>query len=584
MRYIAIFSLILLSALSCKKATDNNEATTASQQSEQTIYFGGDILTMEDEEPQYIEAVVEREGKIVFTGSKEEALSQFKGKAKEHDLKGATMLPGFIEPHVHPSIAAIMLPNEIIAPYDWVLPNGTKKGVEGQEAFLAALTESVEQNASPDALYFIWGYHQLWHGDISREMLNEISSEQPIGLIHRSFHEIYLNDAAIKVLDLKEDDYNNNPQVNWEKGHFFEGGWMALLPKLAPLFFDAEKYTKGLGLMTQLALKNGITTMAEPGFPSSDFDLEYKFLKQEMDKTPPYDIYLIPNGTQLYGMKGNSNEAVLAFIDSMPQYDTDNITFLTRQVKLFSDGAIYSLLMQMKEPYLDGHHGEWITPLDLYQTQSKFYWDKDFKLHVHANGDLGIQMVVDDVRKLAQDYPRTDHQLTLHHMGYFSDEMAAEIAELGIEASVNPYYLWALADKYAEVGLGPERAENLVRINSLVSRNIPVSFHSDFSMAPMEPLTLAWTAVNRHTSKNSTFSQDQRVKPYAALKGITIDAARTLSQEDKIGSIKEGKTANFTILAENPLKTDPMHIKDIAVKGVVFKGQFRVNKAANLRK
>ena len=149
--------------------------------------------------------------------------------------------------------------------------------------------------------------------------------------------------------------------------------------------------------------------------------------------------------------------------------------------------------------------------------------------------------------------------------------------ELGMEASVNPYYLWALADKYSEFGLGPERAENLVDLKLLTDHRIPLSFHSDFSMAPVEPLTLAWTAVNRVTSQGSAFSQDQRISVFDAMKAITLNAARCLDLEDQIGSIKEGKTANFTILMENPFKVDPMKIKDIKVQGVVFKGKYVVS-------
>jgi predicted amidohydrolase YtcJ len=158
-------------------------------------------------------------------------------------------------------------------------------------------------------------------------------------------------------------------------------------------------------------------------------------------------------------------------------------------------------------------------------------------------------------------------------MGYFSDKQAEQVKNLGIEASVNPYYLWALADKYSEKGLGKERGENLVRIKSLTSRGVPVSFHSDFAMAPIEPLTLAWTAVNRVTSQNSKFSQDQKIDAYLALKGITITAARTLNLEDSIGSIKAGKKADFVILAENPLKVDPMKMKDIKVVQTVSEGR-----------
>jgi predicted amidohydrolase YtcJ len=326
--------------------------------------------------------------------------------------------------------------------------------------------------------------------------------------------------------------------------------------------------------MTQLIQKNGITTVAEPGFPSSDFNLEYNLLKKEMDKNPPYSVFLIGNGTQLYGMNGNSNEKAKAYMEALPEkYNTSNIMFLPKQVKLFSDGAIYSQLMRMEGGYTDGHQGEWMTPLDLLKAQIKFYWDAGYKIHVHANGDQGIQQVLDYVAENVKTNPRKDHRLTLHHMGYFSDKQAAQVSELGIEASVNPYYLWALADKYTEKGLGKERGENLVRIKSLTSRGVPVSFHSDFAMAPIEPLTLAWTAVNRVTSQKSKFSQDQRIDAYTALKGITITSARTLNLENEIGSIKVGKMADFTILAENPLKIDANKIKDIKVLGTVYRGK-----------
>ena len=168
-------------------------------------------------------------------------------------------------------------------------------------------------------------------------------------------------------------------------------------------------------------------------------------------------------------------------------------------------------------------------------------------------------------------------------MGYFTDEMAEEIKTLGVESSVNPYYLWALADKYSENGLGKERGENLVRINSLVKRNIPVSFHSDFSMAPIEPLTLAWTAVNRVTSQNSSFSQDQKISVFDAMKAITIDAARTLNLENQIGSIAKGKKANFVILDKSPFSIEPIKIKDIKVLATVFKGDFNIIKTNNLK-
>jgi predicted amidohydrolase YtcJ len=463
-----------------------------------------------------------------------------------------------------------MLPNEIISMNDWVLPNETKKAVVGHKPYMKKLEESVKGKSGE--VYLTWGYHPIWHGELTREMLNKISTDIPIGVLHRSFHEIYINDAFIKKFNLKEADYKGNPQVEWQKGHFYEGGWLAVLPKLAAVLFNPKRTDRGMKMMSQLIHKNGITTICEPGFGTSDFNIEYAMLKKEMDKGQPYEAYLIPNGTQLYTSQG-SNEKALTYTKTLGKFNTNNIHFLPNQIKLFADGAIYSQAMQMIDGYTDGHKGEWMTPLDMLKAQMTLYWNAGYKIHIHANGDKGIQQVLDFNTADQKAHPREDHRLTLHHMGYFSEKQAKEIADLGIEASVNPYYLWALANKYSEVGLGKERGEELVRIKSLINNKIPVSFHSDFSMAPMEPLTLAWTAVNRVTSENSKFSQEQRIDAYSAMKAITITAARTINLENEIGSIKKGKVANFTILTANPIKVSPMKIKDIKVVETIFKGQ-----------
>lgn len=573
---ITLFSLIILIIFfGCTPI----EPTLVEPESTPTLYFNGPIITMCGDEVTIEEALVEDAGQIVYVGSLSEAREKAGLNATEYNLAGDTLLPGFIEPHLHPSLAAIMLQNEIIAPYDWELPSGVKKGVSGQDNYRNRISDSINQNAKTDEIYFIWGFHQLWHGELSREILNQIAGDKPVGVIHRSFHEIYLNDAGIEFLKLAEEDFANNPQVNWEKGHFYEGGWLAVVPAMAPVLLEPTKYRQGLAVMTQILRLNGITTIAEPGFPSSDFDAELALLRAEMANDPPYDVYLIPSGTQLFSMKGGNEEA-MAFIEGLAtneQYNTHNVKFLPKQVKLFADGAIYSQLMQMQDDYTDGHKGEWMTPLPLFGEQVSQYWNNDYKIHVHANGDMGQLMVIHNVMQLQNKYPRDDHRFTLHHMGYFTESMVQKMDDLGIEASVNPYYLWALADKYAEYGLGQKRAHNLVALKLLIDRNIPLSFHSDFSMAPVEPLTLAWTAVNRVTSEGNRVSQAQRISTYAALKAITVDAARALNLETQIGTLEAGKSANFTILGANPFDVAPMQLRDIDVNGVVFRGKIHLN-------
>jgi predicted amidohydrolase YtcJ len=139
--------------------------------------------------------------------------------------------------------------------------------------------------------------------------------------------------------------------------------------------------------------------------------------------------------------------------------------------------------------------------------------------------------------------------------------------------SANPYYPVALADNYRSNGLDPERADNMVRVGDVDKAGISYSLHSDMPMAPGQPLFLMWSAVNRVTNDGNLRGPDQRVSPVGALKAVTLDAAYSLQMEKDVGSIEPGKLANFTILADNPIKIDPMKIKDIAVLGTVQEGR-----------
>lgn len=568
---IIIISIALVTCFSCNR---NNPTLQLVENMEFVTYQGGAIITMEGEQMQEVEAVVVDGDKIVYQGDLDEVKKVY-GKTTIRDLNGKTMLPGFIEPHVHPSIAVTVLPNEIIGPYDWDLPGGIKKGAKTKDEFRERLRSALSERANEDEMFLVWGYHQMWHGELSRQELNNIAGDQPLGIIHRSFHEFFVNDAALEKLNITKDEFENLPQVDWKKGHFYEAGWLAVLPKIVGALFVPSKLKQGTEMMNTIIQKNGITTIAEPGFPSSNFLLEYGMYQSSMSIAPPYDLYLIPNGTRLYHAKGG-NEAALEFIEGLPEYNSTHLTFLPKQVKLFADGAMYSQLMQMKEGYSDHHEGQWMTNLDLLKSQVEFYWENNYKIHVHANGDLGIQEMIDMVAPLKKEKD-FDHRFTLHHMAYFTSDQAEQMKALKMEASVNPYYLWALSDKYSEEGLGEERATHLVRTKSLLDNDIPVSFHSDFSMAPLSPLTLAWVAVNRVTSGGKHVSQNQRISVYEGLKAITIDAARTLNLEHEIGSIAKGKRANFVILEQNPFLINPMKLKDIIIHSTIHNGNEFIN-------
>ena len=249
------------------------------------------------------------------------------------------------------------------------------------------------------------------------------------------------------------------------------------------------------------------------------------------------------------------------------------VMFFPGQIKLFADGAIISQLMQMKGGYLDGHQGEWIIPPDELERRARLFWNAGYQIHTHVNGDLGLEKLLDILEKLNAEHPRADHRCVIVHFANSNEDQVARIKRLGVIVSANPYYPVGFADKYSEVGLGPQRADLMVRAKSVLDQDISLSYHSDLPMAPAAPLYLAWCGVNRITPSGRVAGPDQRISIDAALRAITIDAAYSWRKEDLIGSIAPGKIANLTVLEEDPYAVPPEKLNDISIWGTVFEGR-----------
>ena len=547
-----------------------------------TIYFGGDIITMEGDTPEYAGAVVRENDKIIFVGTKDEAFEQYPN-AEKYDLRGNTMMPGFIEPHAHPvSIGAVILANDIVAPHEWRMPHKTYPGVSGKENFLNAVKNIINGKKDKTKTVLIWGYHKSWHGDLTLKDLDKVTGDVPVIIWQRSTHEIYLNTACAKKYDVKKGDLSaeDDEQADWDNYHFWERAYQMMKgTKLVSFFGNRDMLKLGMDRISAMMLQNGLTAMCEPGFPTSTFQDEYAVLKYGTEKSGSYTIFLISGFPEQF-VKKTDNDAYALHIDSLPaRYDTEYIKFLTHQYKTFGDGAIYSLALELREPFYNcpNCRSEWIIPLKPAQQIFDYWWDKGYKIHIHITGDLAFEKYLDFVEEAVKRHPRPGHRTTFHHVALFDAAQAQRAADLGIEMSANPYYLWALADKYSETGLGPKRAANMVALKEFTKRNIPVSLHSDFAMAPAEPLLLAWVAANRIVASGKVMNPGEKISVYDAMKGITITAARTFEKENEIGSIKKGKEATFTLLGQNPFKIAPKDIKDIPVTGVIYKGRVILN-------
>lgn len=549
------------------------------------VLVASEIITMDPQQPR-AEAIAVQGDRILAVGSREAVIAAIGDETYRLDEthRDDVILPGLIDQHLHPFLGATTLTTEVIATEDWNLPDRFFPAANSEPEYRDRLAAANAALDDPQEWLFSWGYHSLWHGVLDRAVLDEISATRPIGVWQRSCHEFYLNSAAIELLGLTDEmvvDSSHAATISLERGHFWENGLMAfLMPQLTPHFVTLDRLVDGLEQMITYLHTNGVTAFNEPGavLPAGAWDLYTAILGR--DDVPLLSSFIVDaRGPAAAGIPF---DAALQRAERMIAESSEGkVAFLPDQVKLFADGAIISQLMQMKEPYLDAegqpnpaHQGEWLMTPELFEELSKSYWDAGYQLHVHVNGDLGLEMVLDALERRLAETPRDDHRTVIVHFANSTEEQVDRIAALGAIVSSNPYYPVGFADKFGEVGLGPERADVMTRNQSVLDRDVNLSFHSDLPMGPADPLGMMSCAVNRVTASGRVAGPEQRIAAEDALRAVTINAAQSWRREDEIGSIEPGKLANFTVVDEDPLAADPMSLDRIAVRGTVFAGRW----------
>lgn len=542
-----------------------------------TIYTAKKIITMENNNPQAT-AVAVKNKKIVAVGTLPEVKSAL-GKSKyviNNVFQSKIILPGLIDQHLHPFLGALTLSTAVIANEDWVLSTRTYKAALNPQEYLKKLKAAEAELKDKNEWLFSWGYHPLWHGKIDRKYLDGISKNRPIAVWHRSCHEFYFNSAAIKAMGLTKESMKNkgdaSTMYNWDEGHWWETGLNLIVAPLTPFFVTRDRMVSGLKQMVTYLHQNGVTAYMEPGaLVNQDlFKLYQQILGDE--STPFYSFFVVDGRSQVDSGMGLS-ESLAATQKEIAWAPAGKVSFFPNQIKLFADGAIISQMMQMIDGYTDGHKGAWLmTPKNL-EERSKLYWDAGYQIHIHVNGDLGLEVVLDTLERRMAENPRSGHRSVIVHFANSNEDEISRIAKLGAIVSANPYYVVGFADKFAEFGLGPKRADYMVRANSVLKRHIPLSFHSDLPMGPSAPLNFIWCAVNRVTPSGRVAGPEERINVKDGLRAITIESAYSWQKENDLGSIAPGKVANFTILDQDPLSVNPMKINEIPIWGTVFEGR-----------
>lgn len=554
------------------------------------IYTAKRIHTMDESLPRAT-AVGVIDDRIVAVGDLASMAPWREGREVIVDerLKDKVLLPGFIDNHLHPFLGALLTPMEIIAPEPWRMDGGRiAPAANTPQRYRELLVERLAAKPDKSDWFISFGYQPSEHGRWCRAELDALCPDRPVILWQRSFHETYMNSAAIAKLGITQEKIGAHPQINLVDGHFFETGNKLVVAGLMAYFMRPAWYHRGLRITAELMQQGGITTAGDMLFGA--LDPEYEFAALDACIEQPARPLRIVN---IADARGFSNRAVgrkvmgaptecppfdlgLKAIEAIGARQSRRVRF-SKAVKLFADGAMFSQLMQMNPPgYIDGHHGEWLMAPDVLAKGVEVFWEAGYQIHVHVNGDAGMDAVLAALGAAQARKPRFDHRFMMHHVGFHTNAQSRRMAALGAHASVNPYYIHALADGYASLGLGPERAAQIVRAGSMARNGLRVSFHSDFMMAPTEPLLLAWCAATRTTKSGRVVSPDECLTLEQALRGITIDAAFGLHMDHEIGSIVAGKKADFTVLEDDPFELGADHLKDLRVAGTVFEGDLHL--------
>lgn len=545
------------------------------------IYTAREFRTMDPARPT-ASAVAVQDGRFVAIGSLAELQRSLPAAAVDRRFDGKFVTPGFIEQHVHPALGALTMVTKVISIEDWDYIDGFSPAVRDPAGYRARLASAIEDfNASGADMktpLVTWGYHHYFHGPMSRAELDKLAGDRPIIVWHRSAHEFFLNTAALRLIKLDEAyvktlTATEQEQIDLSQGHFFEQGLLAIMPTVAPYLASPDQFRRGLEFSRTSYLKSGITLACEPGMNFTVKAVQDMINSVYSPDDTPFNHCFIGFAPEFVARAKGDPAALLRETRTIESWGKGRTFILPGQIKLMNDGAIFSQLMQMKDGYTDGHEGVWMMDDAAYKFAFETYWDAGYQIHIHNNGDAGMERLLDTLQAAQQRRPRQDHRTVIVHFGFATDAQVDRAARLGAIISTNPYYVTALAGRYAKLGIGPERAANMVPLNRVMANNMSCSLHSDMPMSAAKPLLLVWAAVNRMTAEDQVVGARHKVPVDLAMRGITTEAAYSIGLENRLGSITPGKDANLTILDQSPWAVAPAKIKDIKVWGTMLEGR-----------
>ncbi|WP_293928610.1 amidohydrolase [Sphingobacterium sp. UBA6320] len=542
-----------------------------------TLYYGGPILTMEDTIPQ-VEALAVKDGKILFAGTKKEAMKYVGSNTNEVNLENKTLMPGFIDVHSHITSRAGMSQAVDLSPS----PYGKVNRIADLQTTLRDYISKHQLDATTPVLGN--GYDDAImteHRHPTREELDAVSSSNPIIVIHASGHASVINTAMFKLLQIPEDvkdpqggHYGRNPKTNRLNGKLEENASFTALIKLTALLpKPPETDSLSQSMKDFLAAQDewfsyGQTTVCDGRTMGVGLTLLREAAAKKLIKA---DVVYFPD------FEANKKE----WQSFLPHYMKYENRLKFGGFKFSDDGSPQGKTAWLTQPYLvppEGQSKDYkgfpIFTDEVLYADLKTIFSKNITAQLHVNGDAAIDQALRVIEKLKQEgIYKPELRATLIHVQNSRPDHIAKIKEIGVIPSYFSAHTYLWGDWHYNSVFGPERAAFISPAKAAKDAGITFTIHHDAPVTPPDLITGVYAAVNRITRSGRVLGPDQRIPVIDALKAITINAAYQYQEEDTKGSLKVGKIADLVILNKDPLTIDPKELRSIQVQETIKDGK-----------
>lgn len=573
MRTLAIgISFVVLILSGCSKdgsSLGSVAPVTVAEKAADSIYFGGDIVTMNDAQPT-VEAVAIKDGRIVAVGNLSELTASFRGAAtKMTNLEGKALLPGFIDSHSH-FMSAMAMEDQANVTAPPVGPASTAAEIVNElERFAKA------KSKKPGDIILGYGYddNMLPGGHpLTRDDLDPAFPDNPVIVLHVSMHGAVLNSAALKMFGISAATRTppggviaRKPGTQEPTGLLMEAAWIPLHEQLPIASQDQEPGQ--IKFAQDLYVAAGITT-AQDGASMAP---QVEVLQRAADRGELFiDIVSYPFISDL--------EKILK-VHPANTFGSYAKHLKLGGCKIIADGSPQGKTAFFTTAYLTGGpggeknwKGEPMLPQDTLDGMFKTCYDNGLQVIAHANGDAGIDAVLKGHEFGIVDATDKDRRTVVIHSQFVRRDQLQKYVDYGMIPSFYTEHTFFFGEAHIK-NRGIEQASFISPMKTAAAMGLRPTNHTDFSVVPIDQMMVVWTAVNRKMRSGEVLGPDERISAWDALKAITINAAYQYFEEDGKGSIEPGKLADLVILDSNPLKVETDAIKDIKVVETIKEGK-----------